>query len=108
MADLVYGNCYLLTCVRQCSHGQNNGFSDELVTSAHHNVELREVSYSQFSSRKHGNVRNKTLFYLKYPLFKLLFILNVEEKYIYVYACFPSSIDHFIPKESFLTIKQKI
>lgn len=69
MSDLVYGNCYLLTCVRQCSHGQNNGFSDELVTSVHQNEELREVSYSQFSSRKHGNVRNKTLFLSKIPTF---------------------------------------
>lgn len=85
MADLVYGNCYLLTCVRQCSHGQNNGFSDELVTSVHHNVELREVSCNRFSSKKHGNVRNRTLFLKKTQLFKsLLFILNVEEKYIYV------------------------
>lgn len=86
MADLVYDNCYLLTCVRQCSHGQNNGFSDELVTSVHHNVELREVSYSRFSSKIHGNVRNRTLFLLKKKklLKLLLFILNVEEKYIYV------------------------
>ena len=28
MGDLVYDNCWVLTYVRQYSHGQNNGFSD--------------------------------------------------------------------------------
>lgn len=44
-------------------------------------------------------------FYLKYLFFKLLFILNVEVKYIYVYVCFLFFIDYFILKESFLIIK---
>lgn len=42
-------------------------------------------------------------FYLKYLFFKLVFILNVEEKYVYV--CFLFFIDYFILKESFLIIK---
>lgn len=34
--------------------------------------------------------------------------MYVEEKYIYVYAYFPSSIGHLIPKESLITIRQNI